>query len=155
MKLKIFFILCFFLLINIVYAQPLTIQNDFYVLNANDQPLCFIINNKTTQSLWLDRHFGKNHPPVSAGWSSQIDGGKWSALILQHGTFILSCSRLDNNKIEVLNCKKFIKIVPMQFKDLNHDVFSGWLSENQNFFALFHEILQRNIWLKHLYRLLI
>ena len=151
---KILLVIAVCLLTNTVFAQSVSIQNDFYYLNANHQPTCFVIKNISNNSLWLDRYFGKNHPPVSAGWSSEIDGKKWSALVVQHGSFVLSCSHLDNNKIEALDCKHFIKIHPMKFKDFNHEKFTGWLSENQNFFALFHEILQRKIWLRHCYKLL-
>lgn len=70
---------------------------------------------------------------MSAGWASEIDKGRWSALLLNDtGAFNMYCSRTIGNRQKLLDCNKFITVchaAQVSYKDQPNG--SGWVTENQ------------------------
>lgn len=56
-----------------------------------------VLHNISKESIWLDHPQAKRS--ASAGWSSYIRPGKWSALILNRKSFALSCASILPGKV--------------------------------------------------------
>jgi hypothetical protein len=67
-------------------CQPLMLHDD-QVMLSTDKPILVMIHNLSTLDLWM------THPvsEPTAGWSSRLQAGHWSALALDKKTFELSC----------------------------------------------------------------
>lgn len=71
-----------------VGCQAVAVQGESVTLKAKNSRLVFIHNLSSTD-LWIT-HPVKN-PSASAGWTTKIQGGNWSALALKKGPFVINC----------------------------------------------------------------
>lgn len=69
-------------------CQAVTVQGESVTLKAKKSSL-FFIHNLTSEDLWLTHPV--TNPSASAGWTTRLKGGNWSALTLKKGPFILNC----------------------------------------------------------------
>ena len=69
-------------------CKPLVLHEELVKLSA-EVPVLVMIHNLSTIDIWI------THPvteaSASAGWSSRLQAGNWSALALDKKTFELSC----------------------------------------------------------------
>lgn len=69
-------------------CKPITIHEELVKLSA-EKPTLVMIHNLSTINLWITHPVSE--PSASAGWSSRLQGGNWSALALDKKSFELSC----------------------------------------------------------------
>ena len=69
-------------------CQAVTVQGDEVTVQAKKKSLVFI-HNLTSADLWVTHPV--TEPGASAGWTSRLQGQKWSALFLEKGPFVLNC----------------------------------------------------------------
>lgn len=69
-------------------CQAIAVKEESVMLKS-DAPVVVLIHNQSKSDLWI------THPvseaSASAGWSSRLQSGKWSALALDKKSFELSC----------------------------------------------------------------
>lgn len=103
-------------------------------LNATVFPASplYIIHNISDEPLWLVHE--NTTGTAQAGWSSQIDPGRWTVLLMQQHNFTLSCHLVEpaNPANVVVPCEKHIQItihddykVPEEAKNQSY-----WVVEN-------------------------
>jgi hypothetical protein len=69
-------------------CKPLLVAEELIKLSA-EQPTLVMIHNLSNVDLWITHPV--SDPSVSAGWSSRLQAGNWSALALDKKDFELSC----------------------------------------------------------------
>ncbi|WP_115709439.1 hypothetical protein [Legionella sainthelensi] len=69
-------------------CQAVTVQGESVTLNTKTNGL-FFIHNLTATDLWITHPV--TNPSASAGWTTRLKAGNWSALTLKKGPFILNC----------------------------------------------------------------
>jgi len=108
-----------------------TMKGDNLVLNSInlDKNQVVVFYNTSKTSLILNRVLVDN-PGVSAGWASQLDPKRWSALSWQGGDFKLSCqSSVEQHWVSV-PCNQVLKLYQGN-QYLNPKPGSYWLFENK------------------------
>ena len=71
-----------------VGCSALVIHEEAMTLKA-EKPTVVMIHNLSTIDIWITHPV--TDPSASAGWSSRLQGGHWSALALDSQSFELSC----------------------------------------------------------------
>lgn len=89
----------------------------------------YFFRNNTEESLWLDHPVA--HPSASAGWSSYIQPGNWSALILNRKNFAISCAVINPGKVDYLECKNAVSVCSPKEINLPKRKTTYWLIENK------------------------
>lgn len=69
-------------------CQPIAVQNESVMLKA-DKPMVVLIHNLSSSDLWITHPV--SDPGASAGWSSRLQAGNWSALTVDKPSFELGC----------------------------------------------------------------
>ncbi|MGQ3890741.1 hypothetical protein [Legionella sp. CNM-4043-24] len=69
-------------------CQPIAVQSDSLILKTT-KPLVVLIHNISSSDLWITHPV--SDPGASAGWSSRLQAGNWSALSVDKASFELSC----------------------------------------------------------------
>ena len=69
-------------------CKPLMVHEELVKLST-DVPVLVMIHNLSTVDIWITHPVSE--PNASAGWSSRLQAGNWSALALDKKTFELSC----------------------------------------------------------------
>lgn len=70
-------------------CKPAAVKDDPFVLKSTKLPELVLVHNLSNSEIWVTHPV--TDPSASAGWSSKLQGGNWSALTLQSDTFELSC----------------------------------------------------------------
>lgn len=69
-------------------CQPISMLKQTLTLHAKE-PMMVFIHNVSAGDLWITHPVSE--PSASAGWSSRLETGNWSALIVDKKSFELSC----------------------------------------------------------------
>lgn len=69
-------------------CKPVQIE-DISMTLATEKPILVMIHNLSNSDLWITHPVSE--PSASAGWSSRLQAGNWSALALDQDNFELSC----------------------------------------------------------------
>lgn len=102
-----------------------------------------VFKNTTAQSIWLD-HATENRS-ASAGWSSFLRAGHWSALVLNRKDFAITCAIITPGKLEYQDCSKVISTCTPQNEAGNSKrKGSSWLAEDKTWEELV-PILEKNL----------
>ncbi len=91
----------------------------------------FLIHNISQESIMLN-HVNPNHDSsMDAGWTTQLDTGNWSAIVLQSTHFALSCQARLPNQIVPVDCKMVITVCQMNPATITKALAGDfWLSED-------------------------
>lgn len=110
------------------------IENNLIILPgsaAAKVPQVYFLKNKSQTSIWIDHPLTKN-PGVSAGFSSYLRGGNWSAFVLNKQNFALSCLKIQPGKVVTMNCKQILDVfTPLNWESLKPLKGSYWLTEDK------------------------
>lgn len=69
-------------------CKPIVVQEELLKLSA-EQPALVMIHNLSNMDLWITHPVSEQ--TASAGWSSRLQAGNWSALAVSDKSFELSC----------------------------------------------------------------
>jgi len=94
--------------------------------------------------------FQVTHPvgggTASAGWTSEIDAGRWSAFAADSKAFKLSCMKPADGGVKTLPCDNVLKVCELPNPEMPADLSgSFWVSENKNREGVIAEIKSRGI----------
>jgi len=91
----------------------------------------YFFNNISKKSFWLDHPV--DHPSASAGWSSYLRPGNWSAMVVNRKNFTISCAEIQPGKVDYQDCAKTIAIcMPKQMEVDTKHKGSYWLVEDKS-----------------------
>lgn len=108
----------------------------------------YLMQNVSKQSLWLD-HPNERHRSASAGWSSYLLPGKWSALLVNRKNFTISCAEIQPGKVDYQNCSKAITVCTPHVASFDSKrKGSYWLVEDQSWEDLLKALDKRGVKLK-------
>lgn len=100
----------------------------------------FLIQNTSTQTLWIT-HPTQN-PGASAGYTSELNPGKWSALALKKPKFALGCVESRPGHEQAISCAQNIRVCAYAKAPQGNDG-NYWLVENQTLSKLLKTIKHR------------
>ena len=112
----------------------------------------YFFNNVSQKSLWLDHPV--EHPSASAGWSSYMRSGNWSAITVNRKNFKISCAVIEPGKVDYLDCAKAIAIcAPKQEKvevkkGEKKDKSAGWMVEDKPWEEFVELLAKRKVGVK-------
>jgi hypothetical protein len=104
----------------------------------------YFLKNQTQKSIWIDHPV--KHPSASAGWSSYMRPGEWSALLLDKKDFSISCSVIQPGKVDNLDCAQALSVCKPP-----HLVYpagrkgSFWIAEGKSWKELLKALDKRGI----------
>lgn len=121
-------------------CKPIRVIKEPVVLSS-DKPALILIHNISTSDLWI------THPGsgvgASAGWSSQIQAGNWSALVLQNKSFALSCIESKPGHEQEVPCLGLITLCQWSKATKLGEQNTGtyWAGENRPLAALMQSVI--------------
>lgn len=116
------------------------------ILNADSgsQQGLYLLNNKSDSDYWVT-HPVKD-PGASAGWTSDINPGNWSAFTSNTAGFELTCMKTGQSSMETLSCEKVLRVCRVKDPVFKPDMSgSYWVSEDKPLQAVLDEIKGRGI----------
>lgn len=99
----------------------------------------FVMENTSAQTLWIT-HPTQN-PGASAGYTSELSAGKWSALVLKNPKFALGCVESRPGHEQAVSCAESIRVC-VYAKAPTTNEGNYWLIENESMPKL-REALQK------------
>jgi hypothetical protein len=70
-------------------CRAMVVKDERVTLSAEKLPQLVFLHNLSAEDLWITHPV--TDPSASAGWSSRLQAGNWSALVLGNSSFELSC----------------------------------------------------------------
>jgi len=104
----------------------------------------YLLNNKSDSDYWIT-HPVKD-PGASAGWTSDINPGNWSAFTVNIPGFELTCMKSGQSSMDTLPCEKVLRVCRIQNPAFKPDMSGNyWVSEDKPLEAVLDEIKGRGI----------
>lgn len=88
-------------------CQAVAVQGETVTLKAKKSSLVFIHNLASTD-IWITHPVA--NPSASAGWTTRLQGGNWSALALNKGPFALNCIESKPGHEQQVPCEGLIAV---------------------------------------------
>jgi len=105
----------------------------------------YFFQNKSLQSLWID-HIDQTGRGMNAGWGSYIRPSHWSALVLNKKSFSVTCSMIQPDKVEPLDCSKTLAVcAPQNIVTPTPLEGNYWLAEDKNWDNFLHALEKRGV----------
>lgn len=118
-------------------CQAVEVQGESVTLKTKKSSL-FFIHNLTSVDLWLTHPIA--NPSASAGWTTRMKGGNWSALALQKGPFVLNCVESRPGHEQQSPCEGAIAVCQWNVKGLkipkNAKESTFWVAEDMSLSGL-------------------
>ncbi|MBA2656807.1 MAG: hypothetical protein H0U70_07445 [Tatlockia sp.] len=109
-------------------------MNEAAFILSTEKPTLVMISNLSKVDLWL------THPSsdsgASAGWSSRLEAGNWSALALEEKSFEINCIESKPGHEQQIPCAKAISACKWPMVKSDKEKGSFWAGENMNLPAL-------------------
>ena len=121
-------------------------KNNGVTLNTDSKSSqgLYLLNNKSDSDYWVT-HPVKD-PSASAGWTSDINPGNWSAFTSNMPEFELTCMKTGQSSMETLSCEKVLRVCRIQDPVFKPDMTGNyWVSEDKPLQAVLDEIKGRGI----------
>lgn len=149
----IFFLFFFYLPLafastNDCLPTPITLQDHTIIFPdqlSKKPPQIYFIKNISSQSIFIDH---KKIPTTgaSAGWSSYLRPGNWSAIALNKSRFALDCSMIQPGKVVTLPCTHTISVcTPFILLTKKKLKGSYWLAEDKEWETLIKTVEKKGI----------
>lgn len=113
-------------------CTPLVVDGELVKLSTK-KPVVVMLHNLSNNDLWIT-HPADTDPGAQAGWSSQLNGGKWSALALDETkSFQLSCIESRPGHEQQIPCAGVLAVckwINITMPEKKSGVF--WAGENMD-----------------------
>ena len=117
-----------------VACQAVAVQQESVTLKTK-QPLLVLIHNLSRGDLWITHPV--SDPSASAGWSSHLEAGNWSALAVDKESFELSCIESKPGHEQQVPCVGVIAVCEWSTVKLPAQAIGTfWAGENMTLQAL-------------------
>ena len=117
-----------------VGCQPVAVQGESVTLTSKKSKLVFI-HNLTNADLWITHPV--TNPGASAGWTTRLQKGNWSALAVDKPPFQLNCIESRPGHEQQVPCEGAIAVC--QWKGVKipaSDQGTFWVGEDMSLSAL-------------------
>lgn len=105
----------------------------------------FLFHNFSEETLYIN-HEPKNNPGASAGWSTELGAGNWSAIAMSDVNFWFTCGKMVPGKFELVSCSGELKVCKFTNPVFNKESSgSYWVSENKPLDAILETIKSHGI----------
>ena len=122
-------------------CTPLVVSGDLVVLPAA-KSMVTMIHNLSTSDLWITHPV--SDPSVSAGWSSHLQAGNWSALVLDGTEFELSCIESKPGHEQQVSCSTVLAVCQWSATSLpKKSTGTYWAGEDMSLSPLIAYIKRR------------
>lgn len=125
---------------------PIKKVGDDIILLVNPPPktsLVYFFTNHSEKSMFIDHPSGRG---ASAGWSSYLRPGHWSALALNKSNFTIHCSAIEPGKVVSLDCSKMISVCAPKNPTLSTPLKGNfWLTEDKKWEAFVKALEGRGV----------
>lgn len=119
-------------------CQPVSVKGETVTLQPK-QPGIFLIQNLSTGDIWITHPVSE--PGASAGWSSRLEAGNWSALNADAKDFELSCIESRPGHEQQIACEGVIAVCNWSNVKLPENAKGTfWAGENMTLPALTAEL---------------
>lgn len=115
-------------------CTPLVVSDELIELPATKAAVAMIHNLSSTE-LWVTHPVSQ--PNASAGWSSRLQAGRWSALALNDKAFQLSCIESSPGHEQQIACSAVVAVClwkVVSAPDASSDTY--WAGENRSLSSL-------------------
>ena len=117
-----------------VGCQAVVVQGESVTVQAKKNKLVYI-HNLTATDLWITHPV--TNPGANAGWTTRLQMGNWSALVVDKGLFILNCIESRPGHEQQIPCEGAVAVC--QWKGVkipanNQSTF--WAVEDMSMLAL-------------------
>jgi hypothetical protein len=122
-------------------------DKNILLLAAGGTKQVYVIQNARTKGLWIDHPVAR--PSASAGWSSYVRAGNWSALVVDRKEFTISCAVIQPGKVEYQDCVHTISVCSPKealFKSATKGTY--WLAEDKPLDELVKAAAKRGVTIK-------
>lgn len=115
-------------------CKPIAIGGESVVLSAKT-PLLVMIHNLSRTDLWITHPVSE--PSASAGWSSHLQAGRWSALALDKEGFEITCIESKPGHEQQVPCTGLISACRWTGLSMpNQAINTYWAGENMELATL-------------------
>ena len=122
-------------------CKPLEVKSELVSLSAI-KPTIVMIHNVSKFDLWITHPLSE--PNASAGWSSHLQIGNWSALALDKKAFDLSCIESRPGHEQQVHCSGLLSICQWpEAKTEKKEAGTFWVGEDMVLSALMAHIGSR------------
>ena len=119
-------------------CQALSVQGETLTLEPK-QPEVFLIQNLSSNDIWITHPVSE--PSASAGWSSRLEAGNWSALTVDKKAFELSCIESRPGHEQQIACEGVLAVCGWASVKLPANANGTfWAGENMTLAALTAEL---------------
>lgn len=134
--------ICFLLMSSWVLAEstlpagcrPVAVQGESVTLKSQKSKLVFI-HNLTNTDLWITHPVAE--PSASAGWTSRLQAGNWSALAVDKPPFVLNCIESRPGHEQQIPCEGAIAVCQWSgVKIPGNEQGTFWAAEDKSLDAL-------------------
>ena len=110
-----------------------------------EKPALVMIHNLSNMNIWITHPEAKD-PGVSAGWTSLVEAGNWSALALAKGPFELGCIESKPGHEQQVACSEVLAICQWSDVTMPKDATGTfWAGENLTLSALTAHVGSRGV----------
>jgi hypothetical protein len=115
------------------------------VLNPDSEKQgLFLLHNISSETFQVTHPVGGG--TASAGWTSEIGPGRWSAFATDSKAFTLSCMKPVDGGVKTLPCEDVLKVCELPNPKMPADLSgSFWVSEDKNAEGVTAEIKSRGV----------
>lgn len=122
-------------------CTPLVVSGDLVVLPAVKSTVT-MIHNLSSTDLWVTHPVSE--PNMSAGWSSHLQAGNWSALVINDKKFELSCIESRPGHEQQVACSTVLAVCQWPVKALpDKSAASYWAAEDMQLSPMIAYIARR------------
>lgn len=115
-------------------CKPVQIEGTSVALSA-EKPILVMIHNISNNDLWITHPVSE--PSASAGWSSRLQAGNWSALALDKDNFELSCIESKPGHEQQVPCSGVISVCEWSTVSIpKKEKGTFWAGENMTLSSL-------------------
>jgi len=116
-------------------CQPLAVQGESVTVKAKKNKLVFIHNLAATD-LWITHPV--TNPGASAGWTTRLQTGNWSALSVEKGPFVLNCIESKPGHEQAIPCEGALAVCQWKGVKMPKSTVQGtfWAAEDMSLQAL-------------------
>lgn len=123
------------------------VQNQNIILvgpNKSEPAQVYFLKNSSQQAIWIDHPVA--HRSMSAGWSSYLRAGNWSAFLLNRKEFLISCSVIQPGKVVDLSCMKSLSVcTPKSATFKTPPKGAYWLVEDKSWDEMVKAVEKRGV----------
>ena len=105
----------------------------------------YLIHNFSKDTIYLN-HEPKDNPGASAGWSTELGPGNWTAISINNANFGFTCGKMVPGKFDEVPCKNELKACKFSIAEFSDKAKgSYWVSENKSLDETLETIKSRGI----------